>query len=261
LLLLILEWITPADGVRRRLRMFVVGALAIAGVGLGVSLLEHVSAGLSAGLLRFYWFRLSDVAVPLSVALVGARYLVHALETGRPRAKWALAVAVLIAALHVGGYAFLRMTPTVPRADRMHDYEAKEYQVAEYAQWREACSWVVESGEIPAGARFLTPRMGQTFKWYAGRSEVVTWKDVPQDARSIVRWWDEMLDVHATGSPQQGYRWNGSLAELGAERLQFLGEKYETDYVLTVRWPQVWLPVVFENQWFVIYQLRDPDSP
>ena len=254
-LLVILERITPIDGPRRRLRMFVVGALAIAGVGFGISLLEGASRPLVAGLLRFYWFRLSDVAVPLAVALVGTRYLVHALQTQRRSAKWALAVAVLIAVVHVAGYAIRRPFPTVPRADQLHDYAA----------WGSACSWVAESGEVAADARFLTPRMGQTFKWYAGRSEVVTWKDVPQDARSIVEWWDALHALYATRSPYGGYRWHNSLAESlatkGTERMKQLGDTYQADYVLTVRWPPLPLPVVYENRAYVIYRLRDADPP
>jgi len=257
-LLVILESITPADGPRRRLRMFVAGALAIAGAGVAISLVEYLSTALAARLLRFYWFRLADVAVPLAVALVGARWVGHLLQTQPRRGRWALAVAVVVAVFHVGGYAVERPFPTVPRADRLHDYAAPSDRQRDYAAWRSACAWVAESGEIPAEARFLTPKVSQTFKWYAGRSEVVTWKDIPQDARSIVRWWDELHDMYAAGSPERGYRWRDSLAELGSLRLRQLGEKYEADYVLTVRRPPLRLPVVYQNELYVIYRLRNP---
>ena len=266
-LLLILEWITPIDGARRRLRMFVVGALLIAGVGAAINLVEYFSTTLAAALLRFYWFRLSDVAVPLAVALVGTRYVVDELSTQPRRGKWLLVVAVLVAVLHVGGYAVRRPFSTVPRADRLHDYAARSHRHLDYTSWRSACLWVRESGEVPTDARFLTPKMSQTFKWYAGRSEVVTWKEIPQDARSIVQWWDDLHRIHAFGSPRRGYRWYNSLAELGTERIRLLGEMYQADYVLTVRWPRLRLPVVYENRLYVIYKLRDPqpqwttDSP
>jgi len=256
-LLLIIEWVTPVDGARRRLRMFVVGALVIAGLGASISLLEYVSTALAAALLRFYWFRLSDVAVPLAVALVGARYVVHELSTQPRRGKWLLLLAVLIGALHVGGYAVRRPFRTVPRADRMRGYADPSHSRRAYLEWRSACLWVKESGEIPTDARFLTPKMSETFKWYAGRSEVVTWKEIPQDARSIVEWWDRLHQVYVYGSPQRGYRWHNSLAELGTERIRRLGDMYQADYVLTVRWPRLALPVVYENRMYVIYQLGD----
>ena len=264
-LLLVLEWITPVDARRRRLRAFVVGALAIAGVGLGISLLEGASRTLVAGLLRFYWFRLSDVAVPLAVALVGTRYVIHSLARDRLKGRWALAVAILIAVLHVGGYAAKRAVPAVPRADQVDNGGDGASQVYGYAVWRDACAWIAESGEIPRDARFLTPKTSQTFKWYAGRSEVVTWKDVPQDARSLVEWWDALHAIYATPNPYGGYRWHNSLAESlamkGPERMKQLGETYQADYVLTVRWPRLPLPVVYENRGYVIYRLRNTGPP
>ena len=257
LLVAILDHVTPRDQLHRRLRMFVIGSLVIAGVGVAIGLVEHFSTALAASLLRFYWFRLSDVAVPLAVALVGSRYLLHELREHPRWGKKALAVALLIAVFHVGGYALHRTVPTLPRADRVYDNADRASQMRAYYAWRAACSWVAESGEVPADARFLTPRMAQTFKWYAGRSEVVTWKDVPQDARSIVEWWDELHDIYAVGDPQRGYRWHNSLAELGPERLKQLGAKYGADYALTVRWPPVGLPVVYENELYVIYRMDD----
>jgi hypothetical protein len=256
-LLLVLDRITPLDAARRRLRTFIFGALAIAAVGVGAGFLEWVSRPLAASLLRFYWFRLSDVAVPLGVALVGTRYAVHAVETEPRWGRWALGLAVLVGALHVGRCAVLRAVPTVPRADLV-DHADADRQVLDYLTWRDACRWIAESSEVPADARFLTPRSSQTFKWYAGRSEVVTWKDVPQDARSIAEWWDDLVAVYADPSPYGGYRWYASLAEQGAERLRRLGKTYGADYVLTVRWPRPELPVVYENRVYVIYALGDP---
>ena len=261
LLLFVLECVTPADGARRRLRAFVVGALIIAGAGLAISLLEYVSRPLAASLLRFYWFRLSDVCVPLAVALVGTRFVVHVVKTEPRSGKWALAAAILIAGLHVGAGAVRSMGPAVPRADRLRDYPDRDRRIYDYLAWRAACRWVAESGQVPTDARFLTPRMSQTFKWYARRSEVVTWKDIPQDARSIVEWWRALHTVYAARSPQGAYRWHNSLAEVGTERIQVLGRTYDADYVLTVRWPRLGLDVVYENYSYVIYRLPDPDTP
>jgi hypothetical protein len=260
LLLVLLERITPADAARRRLRAFVVGALVIAGAGVAVSLLEYLNPALTAALLRFYWFRLSDVAVPLAVALVGTCYLVYELRTEPRWGKAALSVAILVGVIHVGGYGLRRMVPSVPRADRINDRLSAVNQHRHYSAWRAACRWIAESGEIPPDARFLTPKMARTFKWYAGRSEVVTWKDVPQDASSIVEWWDDLHAVYATEIPSRGYQWHTSLARAcaldGPERLQQLADTYEADYMLTVRWPRLPLTAVYWNEWYVVYQLR-----
>ena len=106
----------------------------------------------------------------------------------RCRPCW-LALAILVAAFHVGDRAIDRIAPRPPRSHRLADFEA----------WHAACEWVANSGKIPPGARFLVPRLAQTFKWYTGHSDVATWKDVPQDAKSIVQWWDRIQDIYATG--------------------------------------------------------------
>ena len=246
---LVLEWTTPGDGPRRRLRTFVVGTLTIACAGVAISLLEYTSTPLAAGLLRFYWFRLADVAVPLAAALVGADLVLHLLHTRPHVGKPALLSVILLAVFHVGGYALVRPFPAEPRSDW--------HRVRNYADWCRACYWIAESGQIPRDARFLTPRMAQTFKWYTGRSEVVNWKDVPQDARSIVRWWDEIRDIHAVEG-SDGRRWHRSLSSLGAPRLARLGAKYDADYVLTTRWPRLNMPIVYDDRKsYVIYKLPD----
>ena len=185
------------------------------------------TAALAADLLRYYWFRLTDVALPLGVALEGvgtggliagmdatdnARHCNGGLRNCLPavRVGW-LALAILVAAFHLGDRAIDRIAPPPPRSHRMADFEA----------WREACEWVADSGKIPPGARFLTPRLAQTFKWYTGHSDVATGRTCRRTPRAIVQWWDRIQDIYATGrlavrpKPAAG---TSSLAELGRPR-------------------------------------------
>ena len=263
----------------RRLRAFIAGAVAITCVGVAVNLLVFVDRPLAAELLRYYWFRLSDVAVPLGVALEGTlllvgwgygkgdrsnlceapgtdRRLVRPFRqigpvpfsvSERPSvAKCLLAAAIVVAAFHVGDNAIDRATVTVPRSHRIADYPA----------WREACDWVARSGEIPPNARFLTPRHSQTFKWYTGRSEVATWKDVPQDSPSIIEWWSRMETIHATGNEPPEPRWHQSLSELSPARLRELGKQYHAEYaIVEIGEGPLDLPVVYRNRTYAIYRL------
>lgn len=64
--------------------------------------------------------------------------------------------------------------------------------------WQSACGWI--RSHTPANAKFFTPMYQQTFKWYAERPELVTWKDVPQDARQLVAWWQLRRSVRQLGS-------------------------------------------------------------
>ena len=251
-------------------------------MGAVLSLLWCVEPVPAARLLRFYWFRLSDVAVPLGVALLAVLWIDRLLQgstaiQAAPRRQsrlnagtFALAVAAIIAALHVGDYVWLRarialgLQPAIPRAD------AKVNNLGGYAAWREACEWIAASGDIPREARFLTPIDASTFKWRTRRPEVVNRKEIPQDAASIVTWWERLRDIHGIPSEDVRRFWHASLAELGAERLAELGAKYDAAYVLTEA-PGVELPetelrptrpvprlplrVVYENQGYIVYEL------
>ena len=253
-------------GAEDRLRSFVVGALAIASVGALLSMLVPVERLLTARLLRFYWFRLADFAVPMGVAL-SAAMLVDRWLAARPRlGRWGLAAAALVAAAHVGDFAVLRFQPQIPRAD------AKVERLGGYAAWRDICEQIALGNAIPKNALFLTPIDSQTFKWYARRPEVVTRKDIPQDAASIIRWWNRLREIHGIERDDPRRFWHGSLAELGPSRLRELGQKYRADYVLTEApgidlpptelqpkrvVPRLPLEVVFENKGYIVYRLRE----
>jgi hypothetical protein len=253
----------------RRLRAFVTGAVVITFLGVAIHGLIFIDRALAADLLRYYWFRMTDVALPLGVALEGTALAAGLLRrpgipcsNARPlqwagagqqqqtptrtRHRW-LAFLILVAAFHLGDRTLDRIAPLPPRSHRLADFEA----------WHTACEWVANSGKIPPGARFLTPRLSQTFSWYTGHSAVATWKDVPQDARSMVKWWDRIQDIYATGQQPPEPRWYDPLAVRGAAQLKQLGEKYSADYVITeMTDPPLDLPVVYRNRTYVIYQLH-----
>jgi hypothetical protein len=137
--------------------------------------------------------------------------------------------------------------PRQPRADKLHDY----------AEWLDVCQWIADPQHTPPEARFLVPRIAYTFKWYAGRGEVVNWKESPQDAAGLHEWWRRIQEVYATGNraPQDIYF--GSLAERGAPRLQALAREYQADYLVTqVSIPLLPLPVVYKNDAFVVYKMK-----
>ncbi len=267
-----------------RLRAFVTGAVAITLAGAVVNSLVFIDRAMAADLLRCYWYRLTDVAIPLGVALEGVALIVEWLSAYLPRNDkdltnsrelttpggsekrlrgllapgycWLIA-AILVAALNVGDHALQRLHPGAPRSHR----------IPSFADWNAACRWVIDSGRIPAEAKFLLPRDAQTFKWCTGRSDVVTWKDVPQDAKSLLEWWRRIQDIYATDFPE-GPRWYEPLTEVGTERIKELGAKYHADYILSERtapplkadagWiePVLKLDVVYKNETYVVYRIK-----
>ena len=85
---------------------------------------------------------------------------------------------------------------------------------------------------------------------------MASWKDVPQDAESIVEWEGRIKDIYATGLPLPD-RWYQPLAVRRAETVKQLGQKYHADYLITERTdPLLDLAVVYENRAYVIYRLR-----
>ena len=244
----LVRWKTSEKQPVWRLHCFVAGSIALCMAGIVIC---HALAGQpdrAAALLRFYWFRLSDIAVPIGLAL-GTPVLIEQLRPLRP--SLARAAGVLFAVLALGFVGWNAGELVAGREIRVMPAER-----IGFADWRDACRWIASSGEIPDDAVFLTPRLSRTFKWYANRAEVVNWKDIPQDAASIVEWWDRNGWVHATGSEDADRRWFDSLAEQGEYRLVLLGRHYKASYVLTVTEPRLNLPVVYENNSFIVYQLE-----
>lgn len=221
------------------------GAVLIMAVGLILGLAGQAVPGQVQGLLRFYWFRTSDILVPLAAGLGAARLARLAWRSSR----WRLpAGGLVVAALAGAGYVGQqRIASPFPRAD-------KPGKVADWQDWQAACRYAAQ--HTPADARFLTPRLAQTFKWYAGRSEAATWKDTPQDARAIVEWWGRLREIYGIDACWPGWFWCQSLAELPPSRLCALGARYGAEYLLVESEPAIDLPCLYRNRSYAIYRLR-----
>lgn len=221
---LVLITISTASAAQRRLRWMVSTAMFLTAIGYALVLIGRWNPDFAASMLRFYWFRMSDVFIPLGVTLVGLNWLRQALEQKPPTMsavengspvdprpdglagcqsrRWRAAhfwlaglifVAIGDLALQFGHLppelAVFGLPAETPRADKGVVYD----------DWRDVCRWSAD--HTPANARFLTPRMASTFRWYAGRGEVVSWKDIPQNADGIVEWWRRLADIWGMGSP------------------------------------------------------------
>lgn len=257
-----LAWTMATDAAMRRLRGCVCGAIAIAAVGGAISLAADGWPSIVAALLRFYWFRLSDALVPLGAALAVSAALARAnfaLPTRRTRFVWG---CLAIVGAGVAWQLLAVVRAPFPRADALN-------KVADHEAWREACRWIQKN--TPADAIVLTPRTAQTFKWYAGRSEVATWKDIPQNADDLVEWWRRINDLHATEGRVPDQRFYESLAERGAipgELTKIRGfasrEKYRAGYLLTAAEPKLDFAErdrLFVNRAYAVYRLVPDRAP
>lgn len=227
----------PTTDRLRRLSAVMGGALGIAAVGLVLGVLPAFAPELAAKWLRLYWFRFSDAIVPLfvaSFAVASIRPLGLSLDASAslPRlVRWLGPALVLVGMIGFGWVVVDSMRDGVPVSvrNRLLGWEAgadRARQAETFRDWRAACRWAAESTD--PGASFLTPRHQQTFKWYAGRCEVVNWKDVPQDADSLVRWKKRFFDVFP---PRLGM----TKVTIHYETLRRYRREYGADYLLVDR--------------------------
>ena len=305
----------------RRWNRFVASAVLIAFIGLaidfgtlwGVRFGGLADRGLASELLRFYWLRLSDWAVPAGVALGGTaalwgifaqRRANHAAlrETLFCAALWFFvggalffvakklfwqisveaaraasvgsfpalpkpvdAVAFLAAALLLGIFAFggtfggkfglkpcgcnsrmtlllavvlgaplfgilselaLKSGPLIPRSAPPKESIADG--------WFDVCRWL--KAETPEDAVILVPRGCDALKWNAERQDAGNWKEIPQDARSIVAWYRKMEALYTPLGDKSPKRWNqpliGVLINKGPNRIEKQARRYGYGYIV-----------------------------
>ena len=223
----------------KRVGWFTGGAVGIAAAGLLVGLLPAMAPDWAARLLRYYWFRLTDVTVPLLLGLQLARLINGTGVCASPAEKRAaspflrwVAVggvvgAVVLVALSSARRIELGVPPSV--SNRVLGWNAdappaRQRQV--FADWRAVCQWA--RAATPPDEIFLTPRHQQTFKWYAHRAEVVNWKDVPQDAASLLRWRRRFAEIFPR-------RLGTVRVTIQYERLRAYRRRYGVRYMLVDR--------------------------
>lgn len=249
---LLLCRLTPADNPRRMLRGMTLAALALALIGTGCGLLAIIDRGIAAGLLKYYWFRLSDAMVPMAAAFEAAALVAARRQFARGLDRWFWPMIITgLAALHVADLASIRPIPQAPRADKL----------PQYSHWRDLCDWIAASDALPPNALFLTPRQSHTFKWYAGRPEVANWKELPQDAATIVEWYRRMREIYGTKRDDGATKFLNWPDELPRRKLDRLAVRYGFRYVVSSQRVRLPYRIVYQNESYVLYELPRNDRP
>ena len=236
----------PRSLSKKRIALFVIATIGMSFIGAAISLILRDNPEQAAGLLRFYWYRLYDFALPMGVSLLSVGLLAHLLGTRRTLGVCLLLALLIFSGAELGKTVQHRVRDPRPPADR----KMKDAQ-----DWYDACDWVREN--TPPDATFLTPRGSHTFKWYANRSEVVNHKDIPQDAASVVEWQARIDDLYPEVEDEDGSH-RLRLARQTPEALLELSEKYKAGYLITPKSVPLPFPQVYQNNTYVIYKLT-PD--
>ncbi|MGB6041638.1 MAG: DUF6798 domain-containing protein [Pirellulales bacterium] len=231
------------DAPSRRLAAIVMGSLAIAILGLIIAVVFRNDELTAARLLRFYWFRLADVLLPAGAATAVVATIAST-RVARPLFSGGMMALVLLIGMgHMAAVANWHLAQDIPAADRKFLKSNEKYR-----HWTRACDFA--RNETPADAIFIVPIHAHTFKWYADRADTGVWKEMPQDAKSVMDWWHCLSDVHRGADG-----WRKSLNEASPQHLQAMAARYNAQYVLTESDPPLPFPKRFENGSFTIYQL------
>jgi hypothetical protein len=233
-----------------RMMRFAAFALMANVIGLAVEAMLVDDPSSAARILRYYWFRQADIAVPLAVALAATHLTVALVRQPSRRAVTAAMIPVAACAWYLSVTSFNRLKaprpPAVARMVRHHD-------------WQDACAWIRDN--TAANARFLIPRAGHSFKWYASRADVANYKDVPQDAASVVEWRRRCKELFPLVKGIDGkdvmLAWPD---QWGAKRVRELAGKYGATHVISRTYPPLDLPIIFprgsesRDSYYTVYE-------
>lgn len=222
----LLTWrFTPRSGVARQLHHFAIGAMILWVIGIIIHWITIDNREIAAVWLRFYWYRLADAAVPLATA-VGLTVWAAPTSKNHQPMKWRLLVVIVITGFLLGHSHWERRSDSRPGSARQawrFPVNRLDHALRKHHDWQRVCRWIAVSTN--ADELFLTPYNNQTFKWYAGRAELVARKDCPQDAAGIVEWL-KRLHEHKVST----HNWPPASQKL--ENLMLIAKKYGCGYVL-----------------------------
>lgn len=233
-----------------RIMRFAAFALAANVVGLAIEAALQGHPLTAARVLRYYWFRQADVAVPLAVALAGTQLLYTLLRRPAPLVKAVALVPLIACGWFLATVSLKRLDdPKPPAVARMERYR----------DWQDACRWVSEN--TPADACFLIPRAGHSFKWYASRADLGSYKDVPQDAASVVEWRRRCRELFPLVEGINGKPTTLSSPERwGTQRARALAKKYGASHIIARSYPPLDLPIVYpyndktRDSYYTVYE-------
>ena len=121
--------------------------------------------------LKVYPFRVFDLAVPMTLALL-------AMDLASRR----MSQRMLNRVLPVGIAGLLIAASLIPMDSKNPSFLKPEKS----QNWVKTCHWISEN--LPEDDVFIMPFVDWAFHWHASRSQYVSYKNMPQDAGRLIEW-------------------------------------------------------------------------
>jgi len=241
--LLIIWWFLLRDiratSPQRWWRYFVIASVVIALVGVAIGfgprpLHQSPQGDWRLSLLKFYPFRLGDLMVPVAVSLAGVQAMGVWFRCGSRRTPGLILLG--------WGLIFLGAF-TIPFPDQ----NPSRLSLKQRQHWQMACDWL--RNETPKDSLVYATDSSWGLRWGTHRPEFVNYKDMPQDAASIVEWNNRLWVIS---------RWRKAAFEDGqvsADELADLRKQTGIRYLLAGRFGPVNFEPVYENEAFRVFEL------
>lgn len=227
------------------LERFTLFAILIAGIGYAAALGPRPFDQLPMlawriRLLKLYPFRIADLAVPVSLAILLVSTLEPRSRGSGPsnRGGWRAALlSCVVVALALG----------LPGRDRSPSRMPPDKE----ADWIAACNWIRQN--TPEDALLYAANEDWAVKWYAQRPEYVNYKDCPQDAAGIIEWYRRLVFMSAWA------RRHYDDALFSSAELQDLHDETGITHLLVSRFGPMEAQPVYANDSFRVYATLPAD--
>lgn len=213
-------------------------------------------------LLKFYPFRLVDIALPMAASIGVVRWLESRramrmeqspeslIDSSVARNVGNVCLPNVVVELKTMIVCAVVFALSLGRAHVM--VETNRYSGDLRSDWIDVCRWIAD--KLPDDALVQAPHNGWAFKWFAERAEYVSFKDCPQDARGIVEWNRRLSFLKKWYEDQYADQFY-SAAELRSFR-----RETRITHLLTDRLGPLELEPIYRNDTFQIYDLTSLDE-
>jgi hypothetical protein len=207
-------------------------------------------------ILQYYPFRVGDILLPLTTCLLFAGVLQHSLTSSKAKIFQRFCLVLVSAVFVIQGSLFIN------NLQALSQFPSQQQGVTE--AWRDTFTWIREN--TPKDALIVSPPVDlANFTWLTERATVGKFKQAPPTSASLIKWHQRLTDLSGGSSLwtegearytkkqairdalTQGFR------NLDLTQAQAILDKYQASYFLTYSEHQLGLPIVYQNNDYVVY--------